>query len=459
MHRSPPLLVVAGLLFGAACGGTSHETPAEQPSGSAGHGAGKADQVTDASVDAEDAQPGPVGTDWNRDILSTDLSLDIAGRTGTARLRVAPAKSSAASFEVKGLTVTNVLGVDGPLRYALKDGRLDVETPVTEEPIEIQVEYGFTEHNDFDGYLSSGVTFLWPYFCSNLFPCKSAPDDGLKFKMSVTGVPADQKAVYPAEIPADAPSYMPAIAIGNYTYQQLGTTDAGTKVGVWYKTGGKTAAVSGTKLLAAAFSWFEKTYGPYTFGNDVASVSAAWGPGAFGGMEHHPYWHVGEGAMNDVETHVHEAAHGWYGDGVRIRCWEDFVLSEGTTSYITARGFAAAGGAAEETKIWQTYRSNLEYAVKQGDTPAWPNTCNKIDLLHDPLWSLIPYMKGAFFYKAVAAQVGVDVLDKVLADFYKAHVGKAAYMQDMIDAIKADTGFDPTPLSEKWLRGMGIPAN
>jgi aminopeptidase N len=35
---------------------------------------------------------------------------------------------------------------------------------------------------------------------------------------------------------------------------------------------------------------------------------------------------------------VHEAAHGWFGDGVRLRCWEDFVLSEGTASHLDARG-------------------------------------------------------------------------------------------------------------------------
>jgi len=66
-------------------------------------------------------------------------------------------------------------------------------------------------------------------------------------------------------------------------------------------------------------------------------------------------------------------------------------------------------------------------------------------------------MKGAFFYKAVAAEVGVEALDKVLADFYAEHVGQAAHMQDMIDAIESDTGFDPMPLAEAWLRGMGIP--
>ena len=61
-------------------------------------------------------------------------------------------------------------------------------------------------------------------------------------------------------------------------------------------------------------------------------------------------------------------------------------------------------------------------------------------------------MEGAFFYKDVAAAVGADVLDGVIGRFYKKWQGKAARMQDMIDAIKADTGFDPKALVEARLR-------
>jgi hypothetical protein len=61
-------------------------------------------------------------------------------------------------------------------------------------------------------------------------------------------------------------------------------------------------------------------------------------------------------------------------------------------------------------------------------------------------------MQGAFFYKDVAAKVGVDVLDGVIGRFYQAHKTKPARMQDMIDAIKRDTGFDPTPIAEARLR-------
>ena len=61
-------------------------------------------------------------------------------------------------------------------------------------------------------------------------------------------------------------------------------------------------------------------------------------------------------------------------------------------------------------------------------------------------------MQGAFFYKDVAAEVGADVLDGVIGRFYRKHKNTAAGMQDMLDAIRNDTGFDATPIAKARLR-------
>jgi aminopeptidase N len=169
-------------------------------------------------------------------------------------------------------------------------------------------------------------------------------------------------------------------------------------------------------------------------------------------MEHHPYWHVARDAMNDEETHVHEAAHGWFGDAIRLRCWEDFVLSEGTVSYLAAHVIGKVSGAAAEQKAWDGYQSELDDAIHEGGAPAWPTGCNKIDIIKDKLFTNLPYMEGAFFYKDVAAQIGADALDGVLHDFYMAHRGQPAGMQDMIDLIKTKTGFDASQLATDRLR-------
>jgi aminopeptidase N len=380
------------------------------------------------------------------DIKATHLAVDLATKTAVATIELE--KAGNVSLEAGGLHVTRVVDSRGKRRFRVVGGKLLVSNVRGE----LVVDYSFAQHDNADGLLPGGSTVIWPYFCGNLFPCHSRPADGTTFTLELDGVPAGKTAVYPEAITADAPPYMIAWAVGAYTKRTLGTTDAGTKVNVSWLPGGETAATAGTKHLVAAFDWYEKTIGPYSFGKDVGSVSVVWGEGLYGGMEHHPYWHVAKDAMNDEITHLHEAAHGWFGDGIRLRCWEDFVLSEGTVSYLSARAMGQVAGAAAEARVWTEYKSELEDAISEGGAPAWPMGCNKIDIIKDNLFTNLPYMEGAFFYKDVAAQVGADVLDGVLHRFYLAHRGKPAGMQDMIDAIKTDTGFDPSELVASRLR-------
>ena len=377
-------------------------------------------------------------------IKATNLDIDLAAKSGVATIELE--KSGNVSLESSGLTIKRVTDSRGNRRFKIVDGKLLVSNVRGA----LVVEYTFKQQSNADGLLAGGSTVIWPYFCGNLFPCHSNPADGTTFTLNLDG--ATKMAVYPESIDAEAPPYMLAWAVGSYTKKPLGTTTAGTKVSTYYLPGGETAATTGTKHLVAAFDWYEKTLGPYSFGKDVASVSVVWGEGMYGGMEHHPYWHVAKDAMNDEVTHVHEAAHGWFGDGVRLQCWEDFVLSEGTVSYLSARVLGQVGGAALEAKVWADYQEELDGAIADGGAPAWPTGCNNIDILKDKLFTNLPYMEGAFFYKDVATKIGAAKLDTILGDFYKAHRNKPARMQDMIDAIKNASGFDPTPIAEARLR-------
>jgi aminopeptidase N len=381
------------------------------------------------------------------DVVSTKLEIDLASKTGRATIELA--RNGTISLDAQGLTITAVRDNRGNRRFTVRDGKL----VVTSVYAPVVVDYTFALHTNADGLLPGGSTVVWPYFCGNLFPCHSAPADGQQFELAITGTPATMTTIAPSVIAADAPAYQIAWATGAYETQRLGTTAAGTNVNVSWLPRGKTAALDGTRHLVAVFDWLETHLGAYSFGDEVGSVSVVWGEGMYGGMEHHPYWHVAADAMADEETHAHEAAHGWYGDGIRLRCWEDFVLSEGTTSYLAVRALGQVAGAAMEDELWADYQARLDDAVRDASgMPAWPEGCNQVDILTDGLFSDLPYMQGAFFYKDVAAVVGADELDAVLARFYAAHHNRAAGMQDMLDAIAADTGFDPAPLVDKWLR-------
>ena len=410
----------------------------------------------------EDADTGRLG----QDILTTDLALDLTALTGRATIRAAPsAGPGSLRLDVAGLAISGVR-VDGEDVEPSVDG--GVLTVVGEgDVLDVVVDYSFPARTPrtFDGWMPElGVSFVWPYYCQNLFPCDPSMDDGVVFSMAVSGVEAGLTAIFPTTTASDGPAYMPAVAVGDYTELEVGTTPSGTAIKAWYlpNADGPQPARLGTAHLVDVFDHFETAYGPYAFGAEYGSVEVNWGADSWGGMEHHPYSHIGTFDMNDEEVHAHEAGHGWFGDGVRIACWEDFVLSEGTTTYIAARAMEQVGG----DDLWAYYVDDFLEPICRGrdvNTIVLPSTCNEIDFVNDDLWSLATYMKGACFYEDVGDLIGADVLDEVIGSFYVDHVNQTSRMNAMIDAIEART--DPVDrdalqtLVDEWLLTEACPAD
>jgi len=389
----------------------------------------------------------------DREVIDTKLQIDVTALAGKATITFGPS-SDGASLEVGDLMISSVTLDGEALPFAVTSQRLDLALRASTAPRTVEIAFAYKQHEMFNGSSMRGFTFVWPYFCGNLFPCHSSPTDGTTFTLDVQGVPAGKTAIYPPTIPADAPAYQIAWSIDAYVETPLGTTTAGTQVSVWHRTAEATTAMNGTQNLVAAFDWLEKTIGPYRFGPKAGTVSVAWPQGAYGGMEHHPRWHVDDNSLGSQTTNVHEAAHGWFGDGIRIKCWEDFVLSEGTVTYLAARALdvvAPTVGA----QTWTNYTNEL--GGIPGTSPVWPQSCGTIDILKDNLYTNAPYIRGAFFYKGVADKVGAARLDEALAGFYQAHAGGSAGMADMLQTIKDVTGYDPTACAQTWLRATTRP--
>lgn len=411
------------------------------------------------SQSTPDATPDSAGIppleDSSRDIQSTDLAVDVTAMTARATITLAPSPSMGASFEIGDLDITSVTMGGAPLQFADQGSRIDIGVPATTDPLTIEIDYGYHLHPNFEGAAAT-YTLVWPYFCGNLFPCHSDPADGTTFTLALTGVDQALEAIYPTTIPSEAPSYQIAWAIGDYTALDLGTTTAGTHLQAWHRPNETTSITNGTQHLLAAFDWLEQTLGPYRFGSEAGVVGVTWGPGAIGGMEHHPYWHIASGALSSEEVNVHEASHGWFGDGIRIGCWEDFLLSEGTVTYLAGRALdvvAPTVGA----QTWTDYENQL--ADIPPTDPVWPDSCGTIDILDDNLFTDAPYLRGAFFYRAVALTIvgGAAKLDEALHAFYMQYAGKPAHMSDMLTVIQETTGFDPTACANAWLRSTTIP--
>jgi aminopeptidase N len=396
-------------------------------------------------MDAPDLQPTPNPA---REVIDTQLTFDVAAKSGTATITFGPSTEDGATLEVGDLMIDST-----SVANARNAKQLDLALPASSESSTVEIAFHYVNHSNFDGAANAGWTLVWPYYCGNLFPCHSDPADGTTFGLTVNGVPSDQTAIYPTML-AEAPSYQIAWAIGDYTEIPLGTTTAGTQVSVWHQDM-ETDAMTGTQNLVAAFDWYEQTIGPYRFGNKVGPVPVTWGPGALGGMEHHPYWHVALGALKDQDTNAHEAAHGWYGDGIRIQCWEDFVLSEGTVSYLSARSLSVVAPAVGDA-IFQSYVDELPDIA--GTDPVWPQSCGSVDILDDNLFTRAPYVRGALFYKAVADKTTPELVDQALHEFYMEHAGGSATMQQMLDKLTAVTGYDVTTCADMWLESTTKPA-
>ncbi len=398
----------------------------------------------------------------HQDILTTHLDLDLDALEGRATLHIRPDRDvGEVALDVSGLTLQAVRLAGETVDVPPGDGWLRLPTP-SEAPVEVEVEYGFRARGPyaFDGWMPDlGVSFVWPYHCGMLFPCNPSMDDGVVFTMEVAG--GEGERVYPESTHAEAPSYMPAIAVGDYTRLDLGATSSGTELFAMH-LGDEAAARRGTRHLVASVDFFERTYGPYAFGPEMGAVEVDWGDDSWGGMEHHPYYHVGRFDFGTGEVHAHEAAHGWFGNGVRVACWEDFVLSEGTVTYMAARAFEEVGG----PDLWDYYVQWFLTPICEGDdvnTIVMPDTCGAIDLQNDDLWSLATYMKGACFYEEVGDIVGDDALDAIIGEFYAEHVHGAAQMEEMIRHIEART--DPAhhpairEAVEVWLLTRECPAD
>jgi aminopeptidase N len=403
-----------------------------------------------------DDPPAPIDPTANlaREIVDTQLAFDVTALSGHATILLGASAEPGASLEVGDLVVDAVTSGGEDLPFAVTGKQLDLGLVASAQPRSVEITFHYKTHDMFDGVSANGFTFLWPYYCGNLFPCHSAPSDGAAFTLDITGVPAGKQAIFAPAIVADAPSYQVAWSVGEYTEIPLGATTAGTMVSVWHLPGEATRAMTGTQNLVAAFDWLEQTLGPYRFGTHVGTVSVPWGPGAYGGMEHHPRWHVGSGSLGSQETNVHEAAHGWFGDGIRIQCWEDFVLSEGTVTYLAARALEVVAPAAG-AQAWQSYTTDLG-ALNRFD-PVWPQSCGAIDILEDNLFTNSPYIRGAFFYKALADKVGAPLVDQAIATFYQAHAGGSATMAEMLQTIQSVTGYDPTACADTWLKSTIAP--
>ena len=408
--------------------------------------------------------PDPLPT--GQDIVATEIALDLDTLTGLARVEARVGhRGGAATLAMDGLELQHARVAGGS---AATDGagRLVLQAPPDEDRLVADLAWAFPARRltTADGWMANagdGASLTWPHHCARLFPCDPSPAEGVRFSLRATS--AEGVVLAPGDLGADAPSYQPAVARGEYTRLPLGTSPGGVELEAWHLPGRAAEAAIGTAPLPAAMAHLEGLLGPYPFGPRFGAVEVDWGPWSWGGMEHHPLVHVATFDFGNPEVQVHELVHAWFGGHVRIACWEDLVLSEGTTTYLTARALAAADG----TDLWPLYVDAFLGPLCAADPPApvtLPDaTCGAVDLTQHPLGQGAPYFKGACFFEELGDAWGPDRVDAALAAFVASRGGEAARMQDLLDHLEvqapdAAARAALTAATTDWLRTPGCPA-
>jgi hypothetical protein len=265
--RRPALAL---LLAAAACGG---------------------DDTAPAVDSGVDAAAIPPTADVTRDVVATGLTIDLTAMTGTAVIELGASTGPGASLEVGDLDIRAVRAGDVDVPFARTGAQLDLG--VAAAPTTITIDYAWRLprrlrrrrrrrlHADLAVLLRQPVPVpvaarrRQPLHAGDHQPA-GRPDRGLPGELTTSRRPISSRGrsapTCARRSVAPPPAPRSCVELSERGHRGRRGTAPSTSRGL--------------RLARAA------TSGPYRFGAEVGSVSAHWGAGAYGGMEHHPLWHV-----------------------------------------------------------------------------------------------------------------------------------------------------------------------
>ncbi|MEU9505939.1 aminopeptidase N [Micromonospora sp. NPDC048170] len=160
-------------------------------------------------------------------------------------------------------------------------------------------------------------------------------------------------------------------------------------------------------------------------------------------------------SMRDQRTDVilHEVAHMWFGNLVRIAWWSDLWLKEAVVTYLSTRCRAI-----EAPDAWQVFavasgwaRAQDEEATTHAVAEEVPSV-TAIEINYDP----ITYGKGAAVFRQLAATIGDETLVRGLRQFVHRYAGHAVTLADLVATLGEAAGRDLGEWCQRWLCSAGV---
>lgn len=431
-----------------------------------------ADAATDVPVDA------PPKTGAARVVVEHyDYDLDLAGRTGAARLRLrVTAAGDCVSLPFRPAEATEVTLDGAPARdVAVADGRLTACDPTGRgyavgRTVTLaagaalggatlrSTQVGFSTRRDIAG---NNFTYLlsWVAQCDRFGPCDNDPGVFATYHFTVTH-PDDVRVFCPGTITATAtrtecdfrfeggPTYSTfgVMAGQRWTERSLGTA-SGVTLTLYDLAGTGITEDLNPGRVQGMVTFMSERFGPYPYGDALRFVVA---PTTWAGFEHPGNIALAQtlASGNAEHTTFHEIAHQWAGDQTTLASMRDFVWKESMAEYLTFAYEASRLGEARaiaSARIWKdSARSLRQHPVPRSADVALPDFYGSA------------YGPGPMvLFRQLEVRYSRDAVMGALADLLGRP--RAISLDDVRRALERRTGASLEAYVNGWLVGDGAP--
>jgi len=270
---------------------------------------------------------------------------------------------------------------------------------------------------------------------------------------------APRTGEYHFDMPQPIPSYLLALAVGNFYFAPLGE-----ETGVYTEPELLDASVYEFADTQAMLEQAEAMFGPYDWGRyDLLILPPSF---PYGGMENPrlsfitPSLLAGDRSL--VSVIAHELAHSWSGNLVTNATWRDGWLNEGMTSYIESRLMEVIYDEArvdeERVLMYRELLLDLERVPEPMQALA-----PRLDAADpDGFQGTIAYSKGQMFLEYLEHASGRDAFDAFLTAYFQEFAFGTITTEQFLDYLDAKLlSQEGAPLTraqaEAWMYEPGLP--
>lgn len=326
---------------------------------------------------------------------------------------------------------------------------------------------------------SNWATMHWPNRAHSWLALHDHPSDGALFKVAVTA-PASKTVLANGELKSKLSSsdgvtwsYEMATPMPSYGLF-VGVTDklqvhkfaggaGGVDIEVWASATRSASLV--TRIfgdMPRSMAFLKGKFGAYRFGRTMRFIETSLG-GWDGGMEHPGAVAMSPSTFDDPDearrTAMHEMAHHWSGNSVRISSWNDFWMSEAFTEYLAHRVVEELDGSEAALAYWRrTYQTAQQETQlhplrvrTQADADPTPAT------VFSSIFDGVPYSKGSVTVRAMEQRMTRAKFDLWLRGWFDKQALKSADTDTLRAAMESATRDSWASFFQRYVDGKELP--